>query len=190
MATRMSSSASVWGLSSRALLLAALVLALGACATAPITPEIEGQAMSVVFSDLAANPDQFKGQTVILGGQVIKAVPAPEGTVLTVLQTKTEGDERPEGPETSQGRFMAVSKGFLDPQIYAPGRQVTVAGTVAGKRVEKLGEIDYPYPLIEADQVYLWPRSEPRYYAPYWGPYWPWGSAYYGPYGYWGPWWW
>src|SRR3972149_3741212 len=107
MATRTSSSASAWGRSSRLLLGLLLLAAAGAaCAGAPISPELRGEAGAVSFPDLVA---------------------PPEGTMLTVLQTKTENEDRPSGPETSQGRFMALYKGFLDPQIYAEGRQVTVA---------------------------------------------------------------
>jgi outer membrane lipoprotein len=194
MATRTCSSASGWGLSSRRLpvvLLLAAVAILG-CAEAQISPQLRGQAVPVDFAELAANPERFLNETVILGGQIINTVPTPEGTLLTILQTKTENLDRPEGPETSKGRFMALYKGFLDPQIYAQGRQVTVAGQVAGKRMAKLGEIEYAYPLIKAEQVYLWPRPEPRvYYAPYgYAPYWPYGPYYYAPYGFY-PWgWW
>jgi outer membrane lipoprotein len=184
----MSSSASAWGPPSRLLPLALLlaVLAAGCAATAPISPALKTQAQPVKFEELQANPEQFQGETVILGGQIIDATPTPEGTQVTVLQTKTEDAERPEGADTSLGRFIALYKGFLDPQIYAKGRQVTVAGKVAGKRMEKLGQVDYAYPLIRAEQVYLWPRPQPAYYAPY---YYPWGP-YWGPYGFYGPWWW
>lgn len=195
MATRTSSSASVWARSSRPLLWLLVLMAAGvACAGAPIAPELRGEAVPVDFPELLASPERFRGETVILGGQIISTVPTPEGTLLTVLQTRTEGTDRPKGPETSQGRFMALYKGLLDPQVYAEGRQVTVAGRVAGKRVERLGEIDYGYPLIDAAQVYLWPKPEPRYYypygpygGPYGGPFWPY--YYWGPYRY-GPWWW
>ncbi len=192
MATRTSSSASGWGLSSRLLGLALLALVLG-CAEAQIAPEIRGQAVPVDFAQLTANPERFLNETVILGGQIIKTMPTPEGTVITVLETKTENLGRPEGPETSRGRFMAVYQGFLDPEVYGAGRQVTVAGQVMGKRVEKLGEVDYAYPLIRAQDIYLWPKPEPRpYYAPYgYAPYWPYGPYYYAPYRFYGPWgWW
>jgi len=185
--TRPSPSASGWALSSRLLLVVAL-LALAACATtAPIPARVKQEAVPVNFPELAANPDRFTGQTVILGGQIISATPTPQGTLLTVLETKTEKDERPYGADTSQGRFMAQAKGFLDPQIYAQGRQVTVAGKVAGRQAGKVGELDYTYPLIQAEQVYLWPRPEPRYYRDL---YWPYGPYYYGFYGPFGPWWW
>jgi outer membrane lipoprotein len=192
MAIRTLSSASVWARPSRPLLaLLVLVVAAAGCATtAPIRQEIKAQATPVDFSELATNPDKFKGETVILGGQIIKTTPTADGTLLTVLETKTKDAERPGGREATQGRFMALAKGFLDPQVYSEGRQVTVAGKVAGKRMDKVGELEYAYPLINADQVYLWPRPDPYYYyPPLYGSYWPYYYPY-GPYGAFGPWWW
>ncbi|MFH0811001.1 MAG: Slp/YeaY family lipoprotein [Pseudomonadota bacterium] len=171
-------------------LLMLLAMAGGGCATtAPITPSLKSQAVPVDFARVTANPDQFKGQTVILGGQVVSAEPTTEGTLLTMLETKTDDAERPQSAETSRGRFMALYKGFLDPQIYAKGRQVTVAGQVEGSRLAKVGQLEYRYPYIMAEQVYLWPRPDPAYYyAPYgYGAYWPYGPYFHGPFG---PWWW
>jgi outer membrane lipoprotein len=41
-------------------------------------------------------------------------------------------------------------------------------GTVAGKDVRPIGEIEYAYPLIEMTELYLWPLegavNEPRFY--------------------------
>ena len=60
----------------------------------------------------------------------------------------------------SEGRFIIQTPGFLDPAIYSPGRKLTVAGTVAGKEVRPLGEIEYTYPIIEKRELYLWPEEE------------------------------
>jgi outer membrane lipoprotein len=156
------------------LLAAALLLAavtVSCAATAPIRPDVRNQATPVDFAELATNPEEFRGETVILGGVIISATPIPEGTQLVVLETKTEGDERPGPPDTTQGRFVAVSRLFLDPQVYQQGRPVTVAGVVVGKATQKIGEVEQSHPLIAAEQVYLWPPPEPRYYSYY--PYYP-----------------
>jgi starvation-inducible outer membrane lipoprotein len=56
-----------------------------------------------------------------------------------------------------------------------------VTGGVQGKKVQSLGEIDYPYPLISAKEIHLWPVEKEESFYPY--PYWhyPW---WYGPYWY------
>jgi outer membrane lipoprotein len=67
--------------------------------------------------------------------------------------------------------------------IYNGGRKVTVAGEVRGKKIQRLGEIDYTYPLISAKEIHLWPvEKDERVYCPY--PYWHYPWWYY-PYPYW-----
>ncbi|MCK4389520.1 MAG: Slp family lipoprotein [Desulfobacterales bacterium] len=64
-----------------------------------------------------------------------------------------------------------------------PNLKVTIAGEIQGKKIQRLGEIDYTYPLISAKEIHLWPpkKEERVFYYPY--PYWhyPW---WYGPYWY------
>ena len=145
--------------------------------------------MPVDFPELMANPERFRGETVILGGEIIDAVPTANGTRLNVLQTRTDDAERPGPSDTSQGRFVAMYQGFLDPAIYAKGRQVTVAGVVAGAQAQTVGNTQQTQPLINAQQVYLWPPPQPRYYYapgpyyyyPFYSPFWPY-EPYYAPY--------
>ena len=173
---------------SAALLLAAALFA-GCATTAPLQPDIRAAAMPVDFPDLMANPERFRGETVILGGEIIDAVPTANGTRLNVLQTRTDAAERPGSSDTSQGRFVAMYQGFLDPAIYATGRQVTVAGTVAGAQAQTVGNTQQTQPLINAQQVYLWPQPQPRYYYapgpyyyyPFYNPFWPY-EPFYEPY--------
>lgn len=55
--------------------------------------------------------------------------------------------------------------GFLDPFVYSVGRQVTVAGILAGKEVHPLGEISYTYPIVTSRELYLWPVDD-YFYLP------------------------
>ncbi len=47
--------------------------------------------------------------------------------------------------------------GFLDPEIYKIGRDLTVVGRVAGVETLPLGEITYTYVLLRGEEVNLWP---------------------------------
>jgi len=55
-----------------------------------------------------------------------------------------------------------------------------VAGEVQGKKIQRLGEIDYTYPLISVKEIHLWPVVKkdrvyypyPCWHYPYWYPYW------------------
>ena len=54
---------------------------------------------------------------------------------------------------------MAVSPGFLDPEIYPAGTRITVAGPLDGVYTEPLEDIDYTYPVVEIQQIHLWPEA-------------------------------
>ncbi len=60
-----------------------------------------------------------------------------------------------------------------------------MAGELQGEKVEPLGEMNYRYPLVTSEQIYLWPDYYPyAYYSDYpWWYYDPWWEY---PYGGWG----
>jgi starvation-inducible outer membrane lipoprotein len=90
----------------------------------------------------------------------------------------------------SEGRYFAVlpqDEAMLDPEVYRPGRRVTLAGRFTGLRKERIEEMDYIYPVFRIVQIYLWPKED-VYYYPYPGYYYdPWYYPY--PYFY-GDFWW
>jgi outer membrane lipoprotein len=120
----------------------------------------------VTFSQLKADTDRYEGQTVILGGHIIEVRNKARETVLVVLETPLGSGQEPRPPDRSQGRFMLHCEGFLDPEVYAEGRTITVAGRVLGQTREMIGEEPYAYPTLEAREIYLWERYEDRYRYP------------------------
>ena len=131
----------------------------------------------VVLKDL----DAHKGKTVLWSGVIISSVNLKEGTMIEVLQKPADRQGRPKDVDESEGRFLALYPGYLDVAIYNGGRKVTVAGEVQGKKIQRLGEIDYTYPLISAKEIHLWPpkKEEKVFYYPYPCSHYPW---WYGPY--------
>lgn len=134
------------------------------------------------------NPDAYKGKIVLWGGIILRAENQKDGTMLEILQKPIDWLERPEDVDRSQGRFLALCKGYLDTAIYARGREVTVAGSIDGEETRPLGQIHYTYPLILVKEIHLWAKRSPApvYVWPppyYWGyPWW-----YFGPPDYWLP---
>lgn len=138
---------------------------------------------NISFEDLRKDPRAYVGETVLLAGVIVKTTNTPSGTVLEIYQTEKDREERPINLDQSGGRFLAEYRGFLDPEIYGKGKQVTVAGKVTGEKTMKLGELDYLYPYIKIEEIHLWKEKKPAsYYDPY--PWYPMGM----PWGYWGPW--
>lgn len=137
-----------------------------------------------VRRDIAA----YKGQYARWGGTIASAENLKDATLLEIVARDLDSDGRPRDTDASQGRFIARVSGFLDPTVYAEGREITVAGTIEGSLVRKIGEYEYTYPVLNAAATHLWPqrvRYPPGYY--YYDPFWPyppypWGYPYYYPY--------
>jgi outer membrane lipoprotein len=140
----------------------------------------------ITFAALIKEPTAYQARVVLLGGVIVKTVNKKEGTLLEVYQTRLDREGRPIDTDRSEGRFLALYQGFLDSEIYKAGRQVTIAGTVQGEKVQPLGEIEYRYPYLLVKEIHLWEEEEPVQYEPYpWGPWYdPWDP--WGPWGFWG----
>ena len=116
-----------------------------------------------------------------MGGEIIETLNQKDGTTLiVVLQRPLDWMEEPK-IQRSEGRFIILVEGYVDPYIFKRGRRITAAGEILGRKVMRLGEFEYPYPLLQSKQIYLWGEY---YYSPYPYPYpyYPWGYyGYYGP---------
>ena len=162
--------------------------ALGGCATVPAP--LAGDHFAPVTPQQALSGNA-NGQRVRWGGEILNVEPRADVTCFEVLSRELYSDARPNRHDHSDGRFVACSKGFYDPAVYTKGRDLTVTGSLNGTEQRKVGDYDYTFPQVAADQVYLWPERTyyagyPGYgwYDPFWGPYW---GPYYGSWGWWGP---
>jgi len=156
------------------LLLAALLAA--GCATvpegiAPLPDEPPDRAR------ILADPDAALGATVVWGGVIATIDNTAEGTDLEIVARELDRSARPREIDRSEGRFRVSIPQFLDPQVYAPGREVTVRGRIAGVEEDAIGEHPYRFVVLQAQAIHLWARRPPErvHYDP-----WPYG--YYGPY--------
>jgi len=133
----------------------ALLLATGC---APVIPQniLSTVDRNISFSDVIKNPDTHTGKTVVLGGEIISVENLETTTVVEVLHEAINRRLKPVGADTSEGRFLAVFKGFKDPAVYSKGKLLTVAGVINGAETRKLGKTDYKYPVIEETEHYLW----------------------------------
>ena len=173
----------------------ALALVLGGCATAFPSEVMRGVNAGITVDELRRDPAAYKGQRVIVGGEILSTQPRPGETEIELLARRLHGDGSPERGDQSPGRILLHSPEFLDPAVYAPGRRISVVGTVTGAEDRKVGEISYRYPAITAERIRLWPKDvavEPAYYpwspwpyGPYYDPYYLWPRGRYYPYGWW-----
>jgi outer membrane lipoprotein len=160
----------------------ALALGLGGCASAFPTEVMRTVDTHVTAEALRSDPAAYRGARVIVGGEILATQPRPGQTEIELLARRLRGDDSPEQSDRSPGRLLLRTPDFLDPAVYAPGRRVSVIGTVNGVEERKIGEIPYRYPVITVERIRLWPRElalGPAYY--------PWSGWPYGPYYYYDP---
>ena len=154
---------------------------LSGCAHVISEDVLEESNRDISFDELRKNPDTYSGQMVLLGGVIVESLNKKEGTLLEIYQTEIESEGMPINLDVSDGRFLALYEGFLDSEIYRAGRKVTIAGRVKGKRVKKLGQVDYHYPYLIIKEMHLWEEEKWYRYEPHPYPSYPWG--------FWDPWW-
>ena len=123
---------------------------------------------SATFANVIKDPDAYIGKTVLFGGEIIEVENRRERTAIAVLQHPLDSRDRPVAGDVSEGRFIITTQGFFDPAIYSAGRMITVAGKVVGKEKHPMGEIEYTYPVIEKQGLYLWPIERPASAEPRW----------------------
>lgn len=172
----------------------AVAVALGGCAS--VVPEAIRTAApgNVQIAQVREQPAQFHDAVARWGGNIVSTRNERDHTILEIIGRELDDEGRPREEDRSLGRFLAKVQGFLDPAIYKPEREVTVRGRVEGTVEQTIGDFRYSYPLLQADDVYLWkprPARTPYPYHPYYDdpffydPWYPWGVPYYRPWPYW-----
>ena len=162
-----------------------LTLLLSACAS-PVPQNIrEAPVDNPSLEQVHGHTADYLGRQVRWGGKIIDTGNREATTLLTVLGRPLFKGGEPKFSDDSAGRFIVIVPEFLDPQVYAPDRQITVTGSLLRTETGKVGEYPYTYPVIQADAWYLWPKRAKRSYGyPSRGWYDPWFYGPWYPYGY------
>jgi outer membrane lipoprotein len=137
-----------------------LMLVLWACAPSFSRQSLDQVESNISFQALLQDPEQYRGRIVMYGGEIIQTRAEANETWVEVIQKPLDWQNRPQDADVSYGRFFIQFSGFQDPAIYAPGRKITVIGEVQGKKVEKIRDLDYTYPVVSSQESNLWqPQS-------------------------------
>lgn len=138
------------------LLVLMLLFTLGACAPSMFSQYASQIKEPISLTQAKIDPGRYKGEMVIWGGRIIRVTNRQDGTYLEILQLPLSYDGRPQESDRSEGRFVALYPGFLDPAIYRENRMVTVAGRIQGLEIISIGETKHSVPLVKAEKVHLW----------------------------------
>ncbi len=125
-----------------------------------ISKEIKAEAERVSFKTLTQQTDKYEGKIVILGGYIIETKNIAGVAHMTVLQTPLMSGEEPSTTGRSEGGFILLYNGRLEPEVYEKGRRATVAGKVAGRAGEGMGKCPKPCLKLEYRQIHLWPMYD------------------------------
>jgi outer membrane lipoprotein len=148
------------------LVLVMSVLLLSSCASSPIETDSDVSSMSVrEVRGLITDDDSLtlaEPAPVLWGGVILNTQNLAEITQIEVMGYPLNRTQRPMTGRTAEGRFLVRQEGYLEPLDYAPGRSITVLGSVEGVTSGMVGESAYRYPDVQAQQVHLWDETAPR----------------------------
>lgn len=135
-----------------------LPLLLSACASGPKF-DTAGVDPAVTPRAVAAEPSANTGKTVLWGGVILSTRNLENRTRVEVLAYPLDSSQMPKRDRDPLGRFIVEREGFLEPASYAEGRLLTTLGTLDGTQAGKVGGSDYLYPIVDASELYLWPKD-------------------------------
>lgn len=93
------------------------------------------------------------------GGLIINTTNLEEGTLIEVLGYPLDSAQRPRPDQSPQGRFLVYENRYLEGVDYAQGRLLTTTGTFTETETGRIGESTYVYPVIEAEELFLWSEA-------------------------------
>ncbi len=153
---------------SRSLLPILALLMLGGCASPLSREALRAADRDLQFEEVRANPQAHIGQTTVLGGRIADISVGREGTELEILRYQLGRRDRPREPVTQNGRFLARTGRILDPDLYRPGRLVSLTGRVVGLETRELRGRPVDYLVFEIGDIHRWePPPPPRYRHPH-----------------------
>lgn len=137
-----------------ALITSALALTLSGCVTTP--SPLQGEFSALRPTEAAKN--NAVGETVRWGGRVVSVENFSNHSCFKILSVRMDSGSRPQREDQSDGRFIACRGGFYDPEVFKAGREVTITGRIDAIQTGRIGQMDYHYPRLTAEVIYLWPE--------------------------------
>lgn len=166
------------GPAQRTVLLFIVVLCLGLSACAhPISGEMRGRIdPNLKFQQIFERTDDYLERNVMFGGIIVQTKNFEDRAEIEVIQKDLDYFGYPSREDKTDGRFIFVKEGFLEPEIWSKGRYITGAGVAKGTRTGKINDKNYRYPLIKVAELKLWENynyssNYGSYYGPYYRPY-------------------
>ncbi len=120
---------------------------------------------SIAVAEAQRNPTSHVGRPVRWGGTILAVRNQPRATEIELLARPLRAAGEPLDEAAGQGRFLAEIPRFLDPAEYPEGRSLTLRGRLARVETRPVGEYPYRYPVVVAEEWYLWPQAPDTVYV-------------------------
>lgn len=140
---------------------ATLVVAVSvACVTISCaSPAPAGESTAISVADVQQGTVEKGLPPVRWGGTIAKVHNKSDLTVLEIVSRPLLRSGRPRHNDVTDGRFMAEISGFLDPEIVAPGRDISVIGTIERLDNGLVGDAEYRYPVMLVFDYKVWKKQ-------------------------------
>jgi len=129
-----------------------------------IAPKLQLNGVDKTLTPTTALVDfpAHKSSVVMWGGIIVSSENLKIGSLLEVLAYPLDSNYKPDTQKTPFGRFLAEHPEYLETVNYAAGRIITVVGPIIEVRKGVIGEAQYSYPVITAEQLHLWPTADQK----------------------------
>jgi len=136
-------------------LLVASIFIVSACASSPFN--MEGVHQTISPAQTLDNKTHLN-KRVVWGGMIVEIRNLKNSSQLELLNYPLDTNGEPVRSAQPQGRFIIKVNSFLDPAQYNSGRWLSVLGSVLPSEPGKIGEVKYQYPVVQSEQLHLWPE--------------------------------
>ncbi|GJL83527.1 MAG: hypothetical protein DHS20C01_31610 [marine bacterium B5-7] len=96
--------------------------------------------------------------TVNWAGRIVEVRTLNDAVELEVLSFPILSSGQPDTLAASNGRFIAIKDGFVDPLVFDTGRVLSLTGTLDGIRYGQIGEQPFRWPVVRI--IEMVPASE------------------------------
>jgi len=118
----------------------------------------DARVVDISYAVASQNIDSYKDVPVRWGGIIIDVENEENFSLVQALFYPLNYFGRPKLNRLYGDRFVIKSTEFLDPVIYARGREITVVGTLNGDIERTVGKKVIRVPLILSTATHLWPK--------------------------------
>ena len=138
-----------------------IIILTAACSTTPKLM-LNGVNKSLTPETVLEEFPTYQFNKVIWGGLIVNSQNLVKGSLLEILTYPLDSKHKPNTQEKPLGRFLIQHPDYLETMNYTTGRHITVIGLLFEVRKGFINEAQYLYPVVNAEQLHLWPTNDPQ----------------------------